>query len=223
MRAQSGILAIWHDIAPDQREAVLNWYDREHHFERLSVPGFRSMRRYVAVAGTPDLFICYETDDVAVLSSPAYLARLNDPTPWTLRSQSNFLNNSRTVCHRQASGGHRGAGFAVPLRFLASRDRAVPAEIAARIAIAADGLDGVTGWEIWRADTDRSSIASREKEIRGTADIHADTVIVTHAVDLATAEKARAALENAVPESLRSHCHHGTYQLSFFAEADETA
>ena len=113
MKTERGILAIWHDIDTGQSDAVLDWYNNEHHFERLSVPGFRMVHRYSAVEGAPHLFINYETDDVSVLSSPAYLERLNAPTPWTLTSQPHFRNNSRTVCHRSFAWGRPRAGMSV--------------------------------------------------------------------------------------------------------------
>ncbi|ODT55071.1 MAG: hypothetical protein ABS59_04395 [Methylobacterium sp. SCN 67-24] len=112
-----GILAIWHDIVPEHQTDVLFWYDREHHFERLAVPGFRSVRRYQAEPGTsPQLFIRYETESIATLSAPAYLERLNQPTPWTLRCQPQFRGNSRTVCERIESHGGAEGGCAVTIR-----------------------------------------------------------------------------------------------------------
>jgi hypothetical protein len=177
-----GILAIWHDIAPEASADVLDWYDREHHFERLAVPGFRNVRRHEAVEASPALFIRYETDDVDVLGSAAYLARLNGPTPWTLRSQPNFRNNSRTVCIREARIGMAEGGFVLTLRLSAARPLAL-ADIGdwTMLAGALTQHHGILGAEFWRADPSRSRIPTREKDIRQGEDIYVSAVLVIHA------------------------------------------
>ena len=38
-RAQPGILAVWQDWAPGAEALVADWYNREHHAERVAVPG----------------------------------------------------------------------------------------------------------------------------------------------------------------------------------------
>jgi hypothetical protein len=52
------------------------WYDNEHLPERLSIPGFRSARRWVADCkpGEGKYLATYELDSPAVLSSREYLA-----------------------------------------------------------------------------------------------------------------------------------------------------
>ena len=65
----------------------------------------RAGRRYVAVDGTPAYFNFYETETYQVLGSAPYLARLNDPTPWTRKVVSNFKDTSRTICDVAHSAG----------------------------------------------------------------------------------------------------------------------
>jgi hypothetical protein len=173
-----GVLAIWHDIVPEHEVEVLNWYDNEHHFERLAVPGFRNVRRYHAVAGSsPQLFVRYETDATDVLSSPAYLERLNQPTPWTLRCQPQFRNNSRTVCERVEAQGHAEGGVVLTVRLNGpkppERWRGAAAKAAANV--------GILGWEYWIADIKRSTIPTREKQLRGESDLYAGAVLLFHA------------------------------------------
>ncbi len=207
-----GILAIWHDIAPGWEGEVLAWYDREHHFERLDVPGFLGVRRYTALGSGPRLFIRYETVDAAVLGSAAYLARVNAPTPGTLRAQPQFRNNSRTVCRRLARFGRAEGGVVATLRLAGTegwawRDAATLLE-----------RRGILAAEVWEADAERSAIASNEKRLRGVADAHVAAVLVVHASDPAAAEAAAAAALASLPDSLRAGAQHDLYALSFAAE-----
>ncbi|MBT52060.1 MAG: hypothetical protein CMF72_01330 [Mameliella sp.] len=221
MKTERGILAIWHDIDTGQSDAVLDWYNNEHHFERLSVPGFRMVHRYSAVEGAPHLFINYETDDVSVLSSPAYLERLNAPTPWTLTSQPHFRNNSRTVCHRSFAWGAAEGGYVGVLRILAE-DSPKDSQLDEQAVHAAlDGAPGIVGGEIWSADREKSSIASREKEIRKGQDIYVDAVVVAHATDAHAAGNAVKLLRDALPDQLTARALTGVWQLSFRAEATD--
>lgn len=194
-----GILAIWHGIRPDRVAETLSWYDREHHLERLAIPGFRSLRRYHAVEADRFLFIRYETDAAATLSSPDYLARLNAPTPWTMRSQPGFLDNVRSVCVRESRDGWAEGGFAVTARLtsLADESEAAPDWQAAKPALL--GLDGVVGAELWRADRRASRLASGEKRLRGREDGYVDWAIVVHATSLDGARAARDAIGTADP------------------------
>jgi len=58
---QAGALAIWHDVLPEAEAMVHHWYNREHHLDRVTLPGFLSARRYIAITGTPKIFFLYET------------------------------------------------------------------------------------------------------------------------------------------------------------------
>ena len=79
----NGALMIWHDIATDGESDYNEWHSKEHMLERVAVPGFHRGHRGRAVSGSPQYINWYEVDDVDVLTSKAYLDRLNDPTPWT--------------------------------------------------------------------------------------------------------------------------------------------
>jgi hypothetical protein len=100
-----GALAIWHDPAPEIESDYNEWHSKEHMYERVGVPGFQRGQRGVAIAGAPRYFNLYEVDDLATLTSKAYLDRLNDPTPWTRRVVPHMHNNSRTLCRVTASFG----------------------------------------------------------------------------------------------------------------------
>jgi hypothetical protein len=213
-----GILAIWHDVEPQFATDVLAWYDAEHHFERLGVPGFLSVRRYHAVEARPELFIRYETQNVGVLSSDDYLSRLNNPTPWTLRSQPQFRNNSRTVCVRKTRIGRAEGGFAVTIRLQAGRAEHSSVNWWDALADSLLSHPGIVGAEHWEADRERSTIATREKQLRGGEDAYVGHVIVVHATNRVAAEQALAATLAALPTSLSDSAQAGIYALAFSAQ-----
>ena len=112
-----GAVAIWHDIAPEGRDAFYAWHGREHMPERAAIPGFLRGRRYVSVEGDPEYFNLYETATVNVLTGADYLGRLNAPTPWTTATVRHFRNVSRSVCEVAHSAGHGDGGLIATWRY----------------------------------------------------------------------------------------------------------
>src|SRR5512139_868356 len=96
-RSTQGLLAIWHDVEAGFEPAIDEWYDRQHHQERVGIPGFARARRYLNLAAGPRYFSRYDVDDAAVLRSAAYLAALNHPTPWTQSVMPRYRNTTRAV------------------------------------------------------------------------------------------------------------------------------
>jgi hypothetical protein len=186
-------LAIWHDVAPENWQDTIDWYDREHHAERVDIRGFLSARRYVAVEATPRLFIRYETESVDVLSSQAYLERVNNPTPWSLARQPTIINNTRTVCQVTAREGRAEGGFALSLR-LTPRDQGVDARYLGWEDLSGGLMKrwGILAAELWTADLDRTTIPSSEKLLRAIPDAMTNVVIVVHASEEAPLREALA-------------------------------
>ncbi len=61
-----------------QSKGRLVWsHNREHMPERAAIPGFLGGRRYIALDARPEFFTLYVTESPAVISGPAYAARLN--------------------------------------------------------------------------------------------------------------------------------------------------
>lgn len=110
-----GMLLIAHDVVPGHEADTADWYNKEHHYERLAVPGFREALRYESECSSAPRFLClYRTESAAVLSSPEYLARLNAPTSWTRTVMPFYRDLSRTVCEIvYAHGRAHGSGIAV--------------------------------------------------------------------------------------------------------------
>jgi hypothetical protein len=94
-----------------------DWHTHEHLPERLSIPGFRRATRWVATRGGPRYLVLYEVAELATLSSDAYLARLNAPTPWTARMMTHYRGMRRGFCAVAASVGFGIGPFAALLRF----------------------------------------------------------------------------------------------------------
>ena len=98
---QPGILAIWNDCGAGREAEFEAWFQGEHLIERLAVPGFLFGRRHQAISGASGYFNFYLTESPAVLTSKAYLDRLDNPTPMTRMIMSEvFINMNRTVCRR---------------------------------------------------------------------------------------------------------------------------
>ncbi len=102
-----GLLAIWNDIAGGAENEFRRWHSREHLPERMSVPGFKRGRRLFSSQAQPRWLTLYEVDDASVLSSTAYLDRLNNPTEWTQSVLPSFVATERmgaSIAHRHGSG-----------------------------------------------------------------------------------------------------------------------
>jgi hypothetical protein len=97
-----GALVMWITVAEDDVPVFEDWYAFEHMPERVAVPGFRRGRRYqldtVRPGSTREYLTVYETDDVEVLGSAAYLAELQRPTPLTRTVVAAFRAFHRAAC-----------------------------------------------------------------------------------------------------------------------------
>ena len=118
-----GAVLVWNDIAPDGRERFYEWHDKEHVPERLAIAGFRRGRRFVRPGHSPEWLTMYETDDLSVVMSPDYLARLNAPTPTTQQTLKYFRNTSRAVCRVMHSAGSSTGGQMLAMRLNVPADR----------------------------------------------------------------------------------------------------
>jgi hypothetical protein len=107
---------IWNDVANEGRERFYEWHDKEHIPERLALPGFRRGRRLVRPGHSPEWLTIYEADDLAAVTSPEYLARLNSPTPGTVSALKHFRNTSRAVCALDHSVGSSTGGHMLAMR-----------------------------------------------------------------------------------------------------------
>lgn len=105
------------DVVQDAIAEHDEWHTHEHLPERLSIAGFLRGTRWVALQGQPRYFVIYEVEQLATLTSSAYLERLNHPTPWTSKMMPHYRGMTRGFCSVAGSFGF-GIGHAgLLLRF----------------------------------------------------------------------------------------------------------
>jgi hypothetical protein len=104
---QAAMLLLF-DVVQDAIPEHDEWHTHEHLPERLSIPGFVRGTRWVALRGQPRYFVMYEVDQLATLTSIAYLERLNNPSPWTSKMMPNYRGMTRGFC---AVAGSFGLGM----------------------------------------------------------------------------------------------------------------
>ena len=223
----TGVLAIWNGIAAEADADFLAWHMREHIPERVGVPGFLRGRRYIAEDGHPKYFNFYEAETADVFTSPAYLARLNDPTPWTRRVVAHFTDTSRTPCDVAATRGLGEGSWIEAIRLeLGNGDRfAAAAERDLLPALSA--APGVVAAHLLRGRTETRTVTA-ETKLRGQPDRLAAWILLVEAVDGGMLRDLRAGkLADAALRALGAQgIERGLYALQFSlsrAELDRAA
>src|SRR6476661_10854894 len=147
MMRGSGFLAIWSDVERSNLTDYRHWLTREHTTERVTTKGFLAVRVFRAVrADIERFFILYELETPEVLDGPAYLARLNAPTPWSQRIMpqlGNFIRGGGVMAARAG----RGEGSTI----VALRIERLPPKLQ-QFADALVALDGVAAVQIGTTD-----------------------------------------------------------------------
>jgi hypothetical protein len=185
----AGFLAIWSDVEPDHLTDYRHWLTREHTTERVTTKGFLGVRVFRAArADIARFFILYELESPEVLDGPAYLARLNAPTPWSQKTMPRLGNFIRGGGVMTARAG-RGEGSTI----VALRIGRLPQE-PRQFAEAIVALDGVAAVQIGVTDLARTSVPTVEKGMRKDEGIFAGLLII-EALDVAAL---RGALREAV-------------------------
>lgn len=182
-----GFLAIWSDIDPAAETDYLHWMSREHAIERVSIPGFLAMRMFRALdVDARRYFILYELDHAGVVGGPDYLARLNQPTPWSQRIMPQLGNFARGGGHVAAAFGTGRGGFVAPLRI---ESVGTAAEIAGTVV----KQDRIASVRVLATDQAQTSIQTREKGMR-SGDRSFDGLLLIEGLDVVAVQ---AALERA--------------------------
>lgn len=110
------------------------------------------------------------------MTSPAYLERLNNPTPWSRKIFAS-CRLSRTLCRVVASQGTGAGGYV-----LTSFEVGDPAEILR--------LPGVTAAHVLERDTSLERPRTSEEGLRGGADESVERLLVVEGHDLAAVKLA---------------------------------
>lgn len=217
MRGQ-GVVAIWNDITEEGRANFYEWHNREHMPERLSVPGFLRGRRYIAIDGAPQYFTLYEVRDAGVLSSDAYLTRLNSPTDWTTRSVKEFRNTARSLCCLDATLGAASGGYLGTLRFDcdAQRDAALLERLIGRLLPAVIAAPAMVSAHVGRADVAASTAKTVEQKGRPANAVPRWVVMIEGSDPQSVARAVDSNLsDEALQEPSIAGLHRGVYQLQF--------
>jgi hypothetical protein len=179
-----GFMAIWSDVAPVDFEFYHDWLLKEHFPERVDIPGFISARVFRREV-SPDLqfFIIYETETPEVLASPAYVARLNNPTPKSQKVMPKLKNFVRGAGRVVQSSGVCGGGAVKALRF--AEPHALLGDKSARGSLfkKITGMDRVLAVRLFEVDAAATTIQTEEKKIRtGKEEIYSQLLVI-EAVD----------------------------------------
>lgn len=174
----------WHDVEEGREAEYLHWHSHEHMQERVAVPGFTRGRRYSVVGSGPQFLVIYEVSDPEVFTSPAYLARLNNPSEWTRRVMPALRRMNRSLCRVALSSGSGIGRFMQCLRFspqAAQEDhlRCILADEVVALAAA----QGLCAAHLLVADRDRSGVATQEASLRGNPDAVADWILLVEGYD----------------------------------------
>jgi hypothetical protein len=202
-----GAVVVWNDVAEEGRDQFYAWHDKEHMPERLAVPGFRRGRRFARPGHSPEWLTLYEADDLSVVSSPEYLARLNAPTPLTVNTLRHFRNTSRAVCRVVHSIGSSTGGHVLAMRLDVAdessdamccrlREEAFPRVI---------GLNGIVACHLLAADASASFVNTAESSTRKFE--VPSWVMLCEATNSDAAEAARAFIQGPALESIGAAVH----------------
>jgi hypothetical protein len=158
--AGKGMLLTSMDIDAADEADFNRWYDREHLEERVAIDGFLEARRYVAHKANPKYLCLYSTTDIEVLDSPAYRARLANPTDWSKQTMARFKNMIRAVARITISRGEgRGAALGiVRLRPVAGSEDKLRATLGEKLDPAKQ--DGIISMHLLESDPKLSGATS---------------------------------------------------------------
>lgn len=173
----SAAMLLSFDIEAGAVEEHDRWHTHEHLPERLSIPGFLRGTRWIAIEGRPRCMVVYEVDSIATLSSQAYLARLNDPTPWTTRMMANYRDMNRGLCAVVGSFGLGQGSTAALIRFTpeASQAAALNRWLLEEVLAAVPLKAGLGGAHLLQAA--QAAAMTNEQRIRG-ADRGVDSAVI---------------------------------------------
>jgi hypothetical protein len=182
-------LAMWWDMAAAHRTEFEDWHSHEHFPERLRIPGFQRGSRWTSATGGEGFFVLYELQVYETLTSPAYFARLNAPTPWSTLMMPRHLNMVRSQCHVLDShgGGIGGVLLTVRLSPAAGREEGLRAQLQQLLGTLPQ-RPGVTAAHLLRTQTPQAA-ATTEQRIRGGADGVADWIMLVAGYDVAALQE----------------------------------
>lgn len=185
-RLGDAAVAMWWNVDEADRVEFHEWHSKEHLPERLSIPGFRRGTRWQD-GDHGDFFVLYELTDYSVLTSAGYLARLNDPTPWSTKMMPLHRGMVRSQCRIMAASGHGVARTMYTVRLSPSpgAEVALSRQLEALVAQVPD-TPGLTSAMLLHTETPETA-PTAEQIIRGR-DAAADWIVTVGGHDVAALE-----------------------------------
>ena len=180
-----GSLFFWHDLNEGFESDYEAWHSQEHMPERLRLPGFLRARRYRNTGLGPKWVIWYEVSDTPILTGAEYLARLNDPTPWTRWIIAECRHTSRTACAVTASFGRGVGAFLLTLRMAPAEGRIGDLKkwLTDLVLPGLVSRPGLSGAHLLVGDPERSRIETEERKLMSDPGEIAEWVVLVEAYD----------------------------------------
>jgi hypothetical protein len=175
-------VAMWWDMSPDRRSEFEDWHSHEHFPERLSIPGFLRGSRWASSEDTEAFFVMYELAGYETLTSSHYLARLNDPTPWSTKMMPHHRNMVRSQCEIIDSYGSGIAKSTMTVRLSPKQGEAETLRRFLQSQLAKlPTRPGITGAHLLQTKTPDAK-PTEEQKIRG-GDAVADWIVLVSGYD----------------------------------------
>ena len=216
-------VAMWWNIAPEHREEFEHWHSHEHFPERMGIPGFLRGSRWSSIDDAEGFFVLYELQDYETLTSPGYLERLNNPTPWSTKMMLHHRDMVRSQCRLLHSTGGGIGRHALSLRLSPAEGRdAELLEHLSALAAAFVSQPGGVAFHVLRTETPQTA-STKEQLIRGGKDKAADWIVVAIAYGAPALDGLQ---QDALGGSIERHGAQagalaGRYQLAYAASDND--
>jgi len=223
----AGAMTAWCDVAVEAIPEFEDWHSHEHMPERLAIPGFLRGTRWVAAADGPRYFLLYEVDAFDTLTSQPYLARLNDPTPWSKQMMGYVRNMTRGLCGVSGSFGFGIAQTLLTTRFSPADGR----ETVLRAWLTQEALPnlpetrGIIAAHLLETRELPNLPQTQEQRIRG-GDMTADWVVLVEGYDFESVislSRTRLSVESLTARSASPAQTTSVYQLAYSLTCQDTA
>lgn len=170
----AGFLAIWSDLAPEDETDWAHWMIREHSIERVRIEGFLACRIFRALGTAVNrYFILYDLAKPEIVGDAAYLARLDEPTPWSQRVMPRLRNFARGGGRVISAAGVGQGGLLAAMRFDTK-----PEWDADTLCRELASMDRVAAARVMLTDLAHTSIQTREKSMRNKDSTFAGLLVV---------------------------------------------
>jgi hypothetical protein len=124
----------------------------------------------VSEDGAPKYLFLYSTETIDVLNSPAYKARLANPTEWSKKTMARFKNMIRAVGHITVSRGKgRGATLGI-VRIRPANGGHETLREALRTALDPRSMDGIVSMHVIESDPALSGPTTEIPAAAGSGD-----------------------------------------------------